>query len=195
MSETLTAKIPRMHSPVNRLAASVIRPGIRYEETFTSKSEVLSDAPLPTRAYPQSAKQEDNLTGQKFGRFTVIGMAASSPIWVVRCACGRFCYRKAKALKTPELQGRCSVMCPRCVLVEKKKSGEVASDSHKKNLHAASFPLYLALQEILRIGLNKTTREMARDAMGLAEGRSEEGKDYLAEVIRRKEERMTSEPN
>jgi hypothetical protein len=185
MSETLTAKIPRMNSPVNRLAASVIRPGVHYEEKFQPKNEMVSDTPFPMRSYPNTSKPEDNLTGLKIGRFTVVGLSLNSPSWVVRCACGRYCYRKAKALKVKELEGAISVMCPRCAHNVERKP---AIDIHKKNLHAASFPLYCALQEIITNGLNQGTRERAREAMELAEGKSETGRTWLDEIHKKKAE-------
>jgi hypothetical protein len=167
MTESLTAKIPRMHSPVNRLVASVIGPGIRYEETFLVKSEIVSELPLPIRPYPIHSRTEDNLTGKTFGRFTVIGLSSTSPNWVVRCTCGRYCYRKSKVLKKIELDGESSVMCARCVNVEKKRKGFIGRDSYTKSLHAAALPMFQALKAILNDGLNAATRQRARDAMNI----------------------------
>jgi hypothetical protein len=173
MTESLTAKLPRMHSPVNRLTASVIRSGIHYEETFTPKSEVVSLEPLPTRPYPRNSNPSDNLTGLKVGRFTVIGMSATSSSWVVKCACGRYVYRKAKVLKAVTgLEGHLQVMCSRCGEIEKAKTAG-KPDDHKKALHSASFPMYQAIQEILRCGLTVETRRMARVAISFAQ--SEDG--------------------
>lgn len=52
-----------------------------------------------------------NLVGCKVGRLTVIGMARESKgRWVVRCACGDYEIRTAKAIRNPENKGdRCSV--------------------------------------------------------------------------------------
>ncbi len=181
MTESLTAKIPRMHSPVNRLAARVIQSGIQYEETFVAKSEIVSEVPLPTRAYPSCERPEDNLTGQKFGRFTVIGRAATSASWVVRCACGRYCYRKAKVLKTVELQAASQVMCPRCSNVA---GGSRANrpDAISKNLRGAALPMYAALKDILANGLTTHTRANARYAMGIALGEPERNEAREVEI-------------
>lgn len=173
MSESLTAKIPRMHSPVNRLAALVTRPGIRYEETFVSKSEIVSEAPLQTRPYPVNSRPEDDLTGRKCGRFTVVGLGVSSAHWVVRCACGRYCYRKAKVLKQQEFESECAAMCPRCAAVERaKKSGLrlQGRDWTKANLHAAALPMYEVLVRILSGGLTDANRRAAIDAVNMARG-------------------------
>lgn len=44
-----------------------------------------------------------DLTGYKFGRFTVVGLCkhAIPAKWVVRCVCGAYSTRKAKAIKNP----------------------------------------------------------------------------------------------
>jgi hypothetical protein len=144
---------------------------------------MVSETPFPMRSYPNTSKPEDNLTGLKIGRFTVVGLSSNSPSWVVRCACGRYCYRRAKALKVKELEAAISVMCPRCAHdVERKPT----IDIHKENLHNASFPLYCALREIMKNGLNQGTRERAREAMDLAEGNSETGKTWLDEIRKKK---------
>lgn len=173
MAESLTAKVMRTPVPVNRAAASIIRPGIRYEENFISLGEILSEAPLPTIPYPRSARPEDDISGLKFGRFTVIGMAdlpsrSSKASWVVRCACGRFCYRKKASLMG--CAGSTAAMCRRCDHVESKKRGE-RSDPAEKQLRRAAPQMYRALHEILRVGLTTTTRNLAIDALNLAEGK------------------------
>lgn len=157
MSETLTAKVRRMHSPVNRLAASVIGPGIRYEEDIVVLNELVSEVPLPTRPYPPVALAKDNIAGMKAGRFTVIGLAADvNSSWVVKCSCGRYCYRKARTLKKPRAHGEHDLMCGRCVQVEHRKTGKRPDDA-KSALHGAALPMYRALEEILRLGLTLAT--------------------------------------
>jgi hypothetical protein len=178
---TLTARIPEMHSPINRSAASVIRSGVHYEEKFEPKGEVVSDLPLPTRPYPSTCNPADNLAGMKIGRFTVIGLATTTASWVVRCACGRYCYRKAKVLKTIELQGHQTVMCERCAIIEKSK-GKEKYDPHKQALHSAAFPMYQALREILRIGLNSNTRNTALAALALVENSDSARKAWLEDI-------------
>ena len=49
------------------------------------------------------------MTGFKFGRFTVVGMALNTPHrWVVRCICGIYTMRKLKSIRNPNNnQDRC----------------------------------------------------------------------------------------
>lgn len=97
--------------PVDRLAAQVVQPGVH----FTPEKKVLSndsDTPIAVRPIPKaarSAKNFDDLTGRKFGRFTVIGLARDfKKQWVVRCDCGRYSTRHSKAVKNPaNEQDRC----------------------------------------------------------------------------------------
>lgn len=171
MSESLTAKVSRTPIPVNRLAASVLRPGFHYEEKWESRSDdVVSEAPLPTREYPRTSKPEDNLAGAKVGRFTVIGLAQDCPSWVVRCACGRYSYRKAKTLKRSVPFGAVDLMCRRC---SDKAEGKKPENTAKKNLHAAALPMYIVIREILENGLTLKLRNKAIDALNIAEGKSE----------------------
>jgi len=171
VSESLTAKVRRTHSPINRLAASVIGPGIRYEETFVPKNEIVSMEPLPIRPYPQFSNPDDNIAGRKFGRFTAIGLSTTTNSWVVKCACGRYCYRKAKVLKKTELEGKMTVMCPHCANVDSRKNGEgKRRDLVVSRLHAAALPMYRALERILQIGVTTSTRRQALDALAVANG-------------------------
>lgn len=63
-------------------------------------------APPKLRAVPVCTP---NLTGVRFGRFTVIGLsaklvgeAAGKPaMWAVRCDCGNYAKRTSKAVKNP----------------------------------------------------------------------------------------------
>ena len=63
----------------------------------------------PLRRYVNCNNFVD-LSGRKVGRLTVLGLHAKLPgAWVVRCSCGDFETRKAKAISNPENFGdRCS---------------------------------------------------------------------------------------
>lgn len=69
---------------------------------------VHSEVPLPTRPVVGNMPQ---LVGTRFGRFTVVGLGlrkrerkgeANKPAaWVVRCDCGNYEHRTAKAIRNP----------------------------------------------------------------------------------------------
>jgi hypothetical protein len=88
---------------VDRVAAKVTKPG----EHFEPNKRVLtndSDTPIAVQQVPSHIK---DLTGTRFGRFTVIGFATKGG-WVVRCACGKYSTRRQKAIINPEnAQDRC----------------------------------------------------------------------------------------
>lgn len=59
-----------------------------------------------------------DLRGYKYGRMTVIGLADEQNLkknsrWVVRCSCGRYEHRKARAIRNPENARDCCVQCYR----------------------------------------------------------------------------------
>lgn len=102
------------HTPVNRLAAKVIRKGIEY--TPDKKIvQVHSDVPLPTIS---PSYNEIDLSGKRFGRFVVIGKFKpkegnknGKARWVVRCACGRYETRSSKAINNPHNSADCCDEC------------------------------------------------------------------------------------
>lgn len=55
-----------------------------------------------------------DLTGRKFGRFTVLGMHLTiKGRWVCRCSCGEFETRKGKSILNPENEGDRCTKCRR----------------------------------------------------------------------------------
>lgn len=97
--------------PVDRLSARVIAQGVHFEP---EKQVTANDSETPHRIVTdlrhllQQPWFED-LTGRRVGRFTVIGLAADfKGRWVVRCDCGTYSTRRAKAIRNPENgQDRC----------------------------------------------------------------------------------------
>ena len=93
---------------INGTAARVLAKG----EHFTSSKKVLtadSETPLPLRPIPLNM---EDLRGEKFGRFTVLGAAAHHKgRWVVRCACGMYTLRTTKAVKNPANTVDCCEQC------------------------------------------------------------------------------------
>lgn len=96
--------------PVNKQAAKVLGGGIRYEPKIKMQNRRW-DAPPPMKSVPKDAPQ---LVGVRCGRLTVVGLLDESrngeAAWVVRCTCGAYETRKAKAVRNPaNSQDRCYV--------------------------------------------------------------------------------------
>ena len=100
-------------TPVDQTAARVIKPGIRHTPYGKGTvSHIFHSENCPALMNP--AKLRDllttpNLTGRKVGRLTVMGMARdikgkedTGGRWVVRCACGDYEVRTAKAINNPK---------------------------------------------------------------------------------------------
>lgn len=106
-------------APINRTAAQVTQKGTHWAPKLTP-GEILSDVPLPTKPVLPSCL---DLTGQKFGRLTVLGQADKKSAWVVKCICGTYSHRKAKVLRGRDEGAK---MCARCHKVDqlRKYSGD-----------------------------------------------------------------------
>ncbi len=67
--------------------------------------------PLPMRLLPGGFSSE-NLVGRRQGAFLILGLSARHRSrWVVRCDCGIYALRSAKALKNPENSLDCCTAC------------------------------------------------------------------------------------
>ena len=98
-------------TPINKTAAIVIGRGFYYEPNKIVLTND-SDMPIATRPFTKVElrnKSFIDLTGVRVGRFIVIGVSKDfKGGWVVRCDCGMYSTRKAKAIKNPEnVQDRC----------------------------------------------------------------------------------------
>lgn len=111
--------------PVNRAAAMAVSGGISWQPEKVQGEHVFrSDAPPICQPYVGTV----DLTGQRFGRFIVVGYAGKASgkkggsRWFVRCSCGYHERRKSKVLR----DGGClaSVMCDQCAHLEQVKAGE-----------------------------------------------------------------------
>ena len=96
--------------PVDRIAARVVGAGVSFEFKI-SDGAVNSFLPLPIRKPAGTEKGQTSfvdLTGRFFGRLTVIGISAEvAARWVVRCVCGSYGLRTAKAIKSADPEGCC----------------------------------------------------------------------------------------
>ncbi|MCS5452540.1 hypothetical protein ACJVQT_23025 [Enterobacter huaxiensis] len=89
-------------APVNGNASRVIQRGKGYE--FDVKSSVPEwDNPPLVRPRHQLPRDRDftDLTGIRKGRFIVKGLLPGpGSKWLVRCSCGKYTYRTAKAIRS-----------------------------------------------------------------------------------------------
>lgn len=84
--------------PINATAARVVSNGVHFNSKKVIQ-ELESDVPHPLKPTPKGTK---DLSGIRFGRFTVIGMARDIlKRWVVRCDCGTYSIRKSKSIMNP----------------------------------------------------------------------------------------------
>jgi hypothetical protein len=97
-------------TPVDRTAAKVVSKGERHEPFGKAAvAHIFHSEVCPAIVLDKSLRLTSaNLTGIKFGRFTVIGMSRdikgqenTGGRWVVRCSCGDYEVRTAKAIKNP----------------------------------------------------------------------------------------------
>lgn len=75
----------------------------QQKTTLLPKTKCTSKKPLPIRHY--TGRPENNISGEIFGNFEVIGLSAQWGVnkkgtaWVVRCRCGIYTIRRRKTLK------------------------------------------------------------------------------------------------
>lgn len=104
--------------PQNATAARVMGRGTHYEPVVEMSSHEHWDLPPPMKAF------SSDLVGRKFGRLTVLGLSVDqnpkkNARWVVRCVCGHYEIRKAKAIRNPANTDDC---CQNCAHLRKVKS-------------------------------------------------------------------------
>lgn len=101
--------------PVDGAAARVIGGGVHYEPQKEIVQRHWTAPPnlAPITPLMRENPQFEDLAGRKVGRFTVIGYLgklskSKAALWLVRCACGDYESRNAKAIRNPENRGdRC----------------------------------------------------------------------------------------
>lgn len=109
--------------PVDAVAARVVGKGEQFEYQAASTS-LDSDLPLAVKPIPDAAQANPsfkNHTGERFGRFTVIGLSADRKgRWVCRCVCGRYSMRSSSAIVS-SAEDAC---CDQCYLQAVSKRHE-----------------------------------------------------------------------
>lgn len=99
-------------TPLNREAGLVFAKGEVFEPLGKKQTTQDSVTPLPMakslKPYLINPQFKD-LTGVKFGRFTVMGKSTEYRGWVVRCQCGMWSVRNHKAITKPNnTKDRCN---------------------------------------------------------------------------------------
>lgn len=110
--------------PVDQTAARVTSSGEHYEPDVPKSNAYDSDLPI---AIAPCHPRADNLIGRRVGRLTVIGYHGPrlngkgeviSHRWVMRCDCGMWTVRRARAIKNPKCAEDC---CDKCSYVRSVK--------------------------------------------------------------------------
>lgn len=109
-------------TPINRAAGLALSRGIGWEPEKSQGDHVFrSDVRPQCLPYAGTA----DLTGQVFGRLTVIGFAGDGSggmtRWYVRCTCGSYERRRGKSLRLNK--GSQATMCSACDHLEEVKRG------------------------------------------------------------------------
>jgi hypothetical protein len=109
--------------PVNKTAALVVSHGIHFVPKPPPPHIVHSRKPLPVLPVSELTKDQRLLLGMRRGRLVVLGAAlrvTGNPMamYVVRCACGAYEHRTAKAIKN---QKNNSDACYECRLVADRR--------------------------------------------------------------------------
>ena len=116
-------------APNGRTAAAVTSESADRYESPVKPGCLHWDAPPRTRG--PSAEEIicpsfTDMTGVKFGRMTVIGIFADSVTnaqqWVVRCVCGHYEARRAKAIRNPANSADACVHCRHVAFLSQRES-------------------------------------------------------------------------
>lgn len=129
--------------PVDRVAARVIRKGIRHDVAPRDPNDTER---LPWMR-PFDEFQNRNLTGKRFGRLCVFGLewggksTEHGSLWVVRCDCGMYSLRRSNCL------GSGNDMCSACQYVARLRD-EIAAGPQRETREQS--PLTQALLPVVR---------------------------------------------
>lgn len=116
-------------TPLNRTAGAVTGKGEHYESS-AKLTNLNWDSCPPLAPHPRGATTFVDLTGRRFGRFTVIGYAGKlnpkkKAVWVCKCACGRYEGRHGSAITSANPNSKCQA-CDHMALLQKHGSSDRA---------------------------------------------------------------------
>ncbi|WP_084398303.1 hypothetical protein [Henriciella aquimarina] len=131
-------------SPLNREAATVTSES-REEHGFWRENcdqyhqdaphELMSGERLAAR---QTAPTFSDLTGQRFNRFVVRGIAElqtkqkGNPLWAVRCDCGAYTLRRSKALRCGDHDRQMCAVCDHLNEIRRGKVPGIDNSNRKR---------------------------------------------------------------
>jgi len=102
--------------PIDKQAAMMFSPGVKHAPHVKVACAHWKTPPITKKVIFDGL----NLEGAKFGRFTVIGLHKTiRNRWVVRCDCGDYEIRTAKAIRNPENYGDRCVICRHDAFIRK----------------------------------------------------------------------------
>ena len=112
--------------PVNKQTAISNSGGVSYEPPDIHSRKIY-DAPPKMKDVPIDAP---NLIGVKFGKLTVVGLQDKpqqrrGASWVVKCVCGKYETRHAKAIRNEKNIGDCCKHCYNNIRLKQKECGSV----------------------------------------------------------------------
>lgn len=99
-----------VRSPIDRVAARVAGKGVEFK---SRKIVLTADQPTPIEVRPLSAvpTEHRDLVGRQFGTMKVLGLSFVPSRWVVRCICGVYTLRTARAIRNPDNASDCCEQC------------------------------------------------------------------------------------
>ena len=124
------------HTPVNNLARKVTSTPCGYVPCKkVGENHYHSYAQPPLTTIIESDRRNPSftdLTGSRFGRFTVVGLARGfKGRWVVRCVCGKYEMRRQKAIINKENYGDCCQICRHLQFLKSRHHYKTTGDDSK----------------------------------------------------------------
>jgi hypothetical protein len=154
--------------PVSRTAALVTSESRdNFEFTVKPARETFDAPPLMTR--DERRYRLLDLRGHKYARLTVIGLAKEqnqkkSSRWVVRCACGKYEFRKARAIRNPENARDCCTQCQQLHREQFRQTRDMYGDKAAERMHDAQSEM--AMRQKSKGPMPISPAEMARYKSG-----------------------------
>ena len=119
--------------PLNSTAAKVVSGRGEHWTPDYMPSRDIWETPPPMRRVPTSNPTAAGIVGLRTGRLVVVGLYDGGSknhksSWVVRCDCGRYELRKARALRNPE---NTNDKCQECDHLERIRTNHYAKKPTK----------------------------------------------------------------
>jgi hypothetical protein len=106
-------------APVDRVARRVASGGVSFESR-----KVIQTAdqhhPIEVRPFQDVDLALRSLIGLRFGRMTVVGLSYRPNRWAVRCDCGTYTLRTARAIRNPNNDFDCCEECRHLLFLKRR---------------------------------------------------------------------------